>query len=866
MANPVNMFISYSHKDEAFVDDLKKHLITLKHRKLINEWYDRELIVGDKLDDEIKSELISADFVVFIVSADFLASWYCYEVELKETLSRQEHSDVRIIPIIVGHCKWKNTELQPYLAAPKDGMPVCDHTNQDKAWVEIVDAIECAVDKYNSLKIEETVDNESSSNNCSILNDKFIEQLNDTEVVFHHKHKEKVTLNDIFVAPDLKNIKSEYDNIGKTIRALKLVDSIAPKKLILGSEQSGKTSLSKILFNTYLKQDFFPLLCNGKQIHDTDKDKLFSRLIKEQYSEQSLDNFKKTKKQRVLIIDDYNKLKINIRYQKTLLKNLAESVDVLIIISDTSIKYDESKFVELSDFMQHEILSFGNLRRNELIEKWYSIGRIETINIKELHDESDKITTHVNSIIRKNILPPKPIYVLTVIQLLETSKPSDYSLTSYGHCYQSLIQTNLEKVKIKPREFDLYINYLTELAYYLFDLGVEKINESKLEEFQKSYSEHYLLDSHQQVISELLSSGILKENNEFIGFGYRYIYYFYVAKYLADHLDADCCTNSIEHLCKNIHTERNANILIFLVHHSKDEQIIDEILLHSSVVFDAYPEATLDRNDTKYLMDYIASIPELVIEQKDIDKEREVQLKVKDHVEMIENESNDDITNECEIDDDSEDDDNEILSEINRSAKLVEIIGQMLRNRSGSLKKEQLKELTLSAYSSGLKFLNFFLTATQENQEYILNFIRNIFKENKKLSDEEITSEARNIFLMLCYGTSYSVIKKIANSLGSDKLIPIFDDINSHKTSPAMRLIHIAIQLEFTKSIQKKELSEAYSDFEGNPIAQRLLQELVVQHLYLNHVEYQDRQWISSKMSLPVKTQQLLQNKSEYKT
>jgi hypothetical protein len=79
-------------------------------------------------------------------------------------------------------------------------------------------------------------------------------------------------------------------------------------------------------------------------------------------------------------------------------------------------------------------------------------------------------------------------------------------------------------------------------------------------------------------------------------------------------------------------------------------------------------------------------------------------------------------------------------------------------------------------------------------------------------------------------------------------------------------LIHIAILLEFTKSIPKKEIAKLFSEVEGNPISKRLLQELVVQHLYLNHVDYKDRQWISSKMHLPINTQRLIQSKDEYKT
>lgn len=862
MPKPLNVFISYSHKDEAHVDELKKHLVTLRQRDIVADWYDRELISGDSLDEELRSKLTNSDLVLFIISVDFLASWYCYEVELKETLKRVEHGEVRVIPIITRHCKWKDTELSKYVAATRDAKPIVDYQDQDAAWVEVVNSIENAAKEYLAIS------NRSPEVNLPIslvkefqFLDCFANKLEDTEVVFSHKHKDRVTLEDIYVYPDLKSIKHEYDEIGKTIRSKDLTDplSIKPKILILGSEQDGKTSLSKMLTKTYREKGLLPLLCRGNQINSTNLEKLIELLVKEQYSNLSLEQYLSSKSKNAFLIDDYSDIKINVRFQKTFIETLVSQVGIVIITSSNSIKYDEGKYIELAEFDQYELLPFGNVLRGELIEKWNCIGREETIEAKELHDENDRITSHVNSIVRKNVLPKKPIYILTIIQLLETSKPTDYSLTSYGHCYQSLIQANFKKANIDPRDFDTYINYLTELAFHFYNAPANRVESAELRNFKEQYSKQYLIQSHEKVIEKLLISGVLQEKGGFLEFGYRYIYYFYVAKYLSDHLDITNCKKAIEHLFKNMHTEENANILIFLVHHSKDSEIIDEILVYASVVFDGTSEARLDIKETTYLIDYIASIPKLVVEQKDIEKERKANLEKKDNIEKLE-----EPLSEEGIDNDN---DNKILSEINRSARLVEIIGQILRNRYGSLKKEQLKELSLSAYSSGLKFLNFFLTTTREEQEYILDFLRNIFKQNESLTDDDISKEAKNIFLMLCYGTSYSVIKKIANSLGSEKLVPIFNDINeNHADSPAMKLIHVAVLLEFTKSIPKKELSELYANLDGNPIAQRLLQELVVQHLYLNHVNYKDRQWISSKIELPIDTQRLIQSKDEYKT
>ncbi len=867
-----NLFISYSHKDEGYLEKFRAHLSSLKHKGILDSWCDRELVAGDQLDKELRDHLGSADLVAFLISADFLSSISCYVDELEATLKRIDNDSVRVIPVIIRTCDWQETAIGAYAAATKDGKPINEYRNKDEGWLEVITSIEKATKELVSLK--SSGDGEEVS--CAALNlelqPDFKSKLDDTEVVFHHPHKEQITLTDIFVSPDLKNTKKEYDELEKLIPAIDITNKSNSNErvLILGSEQSGKTTLAKVFFESVREQGCVPLLCGGEQISGTDVDRLIGGLLRVQYESLTKSEYLDQIGKRVFIIDDYQKLKLNNRYQSEFLERIARVSDKIIVLSDTGIKYDDSSFMEFADYSQYEILPFGNARRGELIDKWNSIGRQQTIEIQELYGLNDRMTMHVNSIIRKNILPRKPLYVMTIIQLLSTTTPSTYALTSYGHCYQSLILASLKKANIDTSSFDLYINYLTEMAYWIFLSKADEIDEPEFEQFKKAYSKKFLISSHEVVIRKLTEAGILRQVGGYIGFSYRYIFYFYVAKYLADTLHVGECKKVIENLCINLHTQKNANILIFLVHHSKDKAIIDEILFRAYAVFDGRKEATLDEGDTVYLLDYIASIPGLVIEQRDIQNERKKRLEKQDKIEELttdtDSESDRNSEDKLERNEDGGQDFSDALADINRSARVVEIIGQILRNRYGSLDKAQLVELSKSAYSCGFKFLDFFLTETRENQEELLRFIQKVFRENTNHTEESIIKEARRFFLMLCYGASYSVVKKIADSIGYDELIPVFEEINAGaNVTPVMKLVYLAIKLEFTKEIPKKELESVYLEFSGNPIAQRLLQELVIQHLYMNEVEYRDRQWISSKLKLPVRTQRLLQATQEKK-
>lgn len=441
--------------------------------------------------------------------------------------------------------------------------------------------------------------------------------------------------------------------------------------------------------------------------------------------------------------------------------------------------------------------------------------------------------------------------------MLEASSPSDYSLTSYGHCYQTLIQAAFSKASIRSQEFDSFINYLSELAYFIYQGGAESISTLAISDFQDKYSREYLIESHDHVLNKIEQSGLLVRDGSRLYFGYKYIFYFYVARYLSDHLNTISCKEEIKSLCRLIHLEKSANILIFLLHHTKDEDIVGELIANSEKIFEDGDPAALDVKDTSHIARYIADIPELMLEEKDIEAERKKRLRSKD---IAEEQGSD------ESEDDTVDGDDGFLADVNRSFRSIQIIGQILRNRKGSLNKKQLQSLAEAADGAGLRFLKFFLALTERSEHTILKLITEALKQRDDLSDDDIADEARKMFLLICYGTSYAVVKHLADSLGSRELLSIFESIkNERRDQPVYSIIFVAIKLEFTKEIPRDDVELLYMELDGNLIARRLLQEIVVRHLHLNHVSYRDQQWISEKLAIPLATQKILQRKDRKK-
>lgn len=140
-------FISYTHADSALKDQLVRHLAPLRREGLIDLWHDGILRPGEHLDPAVQAALAASDVVILLVSADFIASEYCYEQEMLRAFARQRDGTARVMPIILRPCQWKGVPigngetLSEFVALPKDGKAVISWSDADTAFDNAVGAI-----------------------------------------------------------------------------------------------------------------------------------------------------------------------------------------------------------------------------------------------------------------------------------------------------------------------------------------------------------------------------------------------------------------------------------------------------------------------------------------------------------------------------------------------------------------------------------------------------------------------------------------------------------------------------------------------------------------------------------------------------
>ena len=276
---PLKVFCSYCHADESFLNEFQKHTSLLTSSNEILLWCDRKLIPGQTLQELIMQRIHDSDIVCLFISSDYLSSPSCKK-EMIAALDDKIKKATVVIPIILRPCSWlDDSDISSLLALPNDGKAISEYKDNDSAWVEV----------YKGLKT--VIENTRKILNITI-SDNFMRSLLSMEMLsMAHSNKTEVTLEDIFVYPELSKF-GDVKNFEKRISSKTIADNFHDysKLLIAGEDQSGKTTLCKKFFIELYKRRMTPIyiqIRSGQTINNIEKE--LRKAFYEQYENGNFD-------------------------------------------------------------------------------------------------------------------------------------------------------------------------------------------------------------------------------------------------------------------------------------------------------------------------------------------------------------------------------------------------------------------------------------------------------------------------------------------------------------------------------------------------------------------------------------------------
>ncbi|MDX7437975.1 toll/interleukin-1 receptor domain-containing protein [Citrobacter cronae] len=150
------LVFSCSHADEALRNELEKHLSPLKRMGKISTWHDRRIVPGQEFENQIDHYFSQADIILLLISSDFIASDYCYQVEMTNALERHKRGEAVVIPVILRECAWHQLPFGSIMAATVDGKPITKFASHDEGYVQVVNAVSRAIANMEAKKPQQS--------------------------------------------------------------------------------------------------------------------------------------------------------------------------------------------------------------------------------------------------------------------------------------------------------------------------------------------------------------------------------------------------------------------------------------------------------------------------------------------------------------------------------------------------------------------------------------------------------------------------------------------------------------------------------------------------------------------------------------
>jgi len=730
-----------------------------------------------------------------------------------------------------------------------------------------MDTYECIVRNYvyseglYHTRKEETVDlNRERKTDEFRHNADFLKSLRKMSIPIHNSENVKMTLDEFFVWPDLERMNTRQIKVDEDFTDSSSIMDDEKYRLVMleGDDQSGKTSLLNMYYLRFVDKYIYPLFVKGKYISEN-LDKVLANAFTDQYNSEDKDKYAQYDRERkVLLVDNFDECQLNDTTKKKVIDQMLERFHKVIITTKENEGVSSSYFLmEKKETLMARIKPLGHVKRNELVKKFYTTYDVNASTLKQqaLLDQVKAGFDMVESFLGKEYMPSYPIYILSILLSNTKMQSSSLERTSYGYCYGALITCALMTCVDDRTKIDRYYNVLTSLAYFIYKKKGKPISEDDFQRFYNEYQEEFFSQGYKEVKSNLLKCNLLRCTDDYYyKFSYNYIYYYLVAKYMADHIHDDKGLDDILDLCIDIHDEQKANILIFIAHHIKAPQFIEATQMALTTALEKQKQVTLTRDDDYYKLvnELCENLKKEIVapgEKIDPEKEREKMLQKRDENDKL-------MEKEGKINP------NELPEEIlnmNKSLRSIEVVGQIVKNRQGSLPKTKIKSMVMEMYKTAFRTISYFGAFIESERTQL---IEDVIK-NKKEGDtnDDIKKKIDSFFEVTSLNFCLFVFSKVINAVGNKELRSTFNEIATEMGTPAAKLVSFSIISCFTSKISINELEDLVEELRDNPVAMSIIRARVRSFLYNNHVPITDRQKIINTVNLSQRDSQIMANR-----
>lgn len=712
-----------------------------------------------------------------------------------------------------------------------------------------------------------------------INNAAYAEKLNETGLPLSHRSQHTLTLNDIFIYPDLDALpidKKRDEGVIDIIIPSERAPYFAmeqPLLAITGPDQSGRTSLAKMFYRRMQELGMVPVMINGtdiKSVKEEDLLKLIDQQFARQYDKEQLHRYRELHRdKRALIIDDFDHTGIRSREgHSSIIEVLRRHYDrITIFVSDlfqfAELAQGAEIDSELNKFRLVGIREFGSQLRYRLITKWARFDRDPSVSDQELEREIDDYANKASTLVVRKTVPSYPIILLSMLQMFDLNQEvADKG--EFGYFYESYIIQKLRQSKTPSLEMGTVVGYTAHLAYWLFDHKTRMIGSAELADFTHGYRKQFSVSfSEDNILSVLEQAEVLRpEADGTYRFKHRFVYYYFVAKYIAMNLyraaEKRSLRKKLNVMAEQIHVDDFYFILLFLVYLTNDEQVVAKLMENGDSFYSDHDPCDLDEH-VRHINSMPASLPPLSLQTGDTLSNRDEYEGKRDGADPLEEFEHPD-----EVGDLAARHEFDEFMQINVAFRTLQIMGSVLRNFPGALEGEVKRRLALGSYRLGLRILRYVLVVIEENAEYFHEIVAGWIKDLHGITDsEQAANRIRQLMFELQAGLGYGIIKKISQSVGSRHLSETYREVLTEDNAISLRMVDTAIKLDHFLSFPRAEVEGLYEEVKANSFAMVILRTLVRDRFYLFTQDAKLRQSICNLLGIKLNDPKMIEGRTK---
>ena len=708
------------------------------------------------------------------------------------------------------------------------------------------------------------------------------EYLEDIEIDIINKYKRDLKLSDVFGFPTLKEEK------GKVTRFIRdeegFMDFVKENKFISiqGQREYGKTALLKYLFKAFYEQNKYPVFLDITKVNTSDGEAL-NRIVGQRYVE-TYENvsaevmLQKDPEERVCFVDNFEEIFLTDKTAKIFLQYLTTKFGTVIISRNHKLDLlNPLNYVEMNDFIKNNfsVLLMQPARKtymDRIITKWLCLEEEgQDIDSPEFNAKKKIKYAEIGNVMQGNYFNGTPVDLLLVLSYLDQEQHAQMNYSKYSFIYDSLILEKLNKIgNHQAQTISVYLKILQTLAYKMFNEDAQGyLDEAFVIGVILDYKEKHsgFTMKTADILQNLVDYSFLECKNDTYRFKYSYMYYYFTGSHIDKNLSRAQKEAVTKEIFSSLDRDLNYNVALFLTYSmSIEHDVIPIVKELEEGLLEEYKDFKYEdikelikkwgndiekRIEKKFTVPENENIPTLQKQRMQKEEEAEsesLEEEKKDPEEIEEEESK--VPTEEEV--------REISENVNKIGRLVDFMGNVLRNYSGGMEDVPREEMIDLMFKSVVKIIGSFCSVPMFVVEKLIEMLEKKIEEG----DEE-SIEIKKDFVDLIKYTFAEIwtqfvsanIMALSGSLECDSLKENMDNYCANNNTDFVKMTRVEFLIRIAST--RLPVTEIDKLFNGKHSIDNASQNLMKNNIYryLSNYQYNndDRRAVCSLLGFNIK-------------